>query len=475
MSGFGTQTLIVALIAGGLTVVLSWRWSFQVLAALVLLVPFRDLSIRWMNASTTLTPDWVNAISRWWFIMILGLSTVVLVQWIRKWNKERRPIKLDALVVTFGLVILVAVVYALISSNFSAAFTSLRGYLQPMAVFVIAAAVRPTRRQLQVLLVLLFVVGIIMAAFEFWQVAGWDDDAYRTRGYIRQNGEIVSPTITVQGEDYIRPTSTVSGPNELGVDMMLLMLLALFAAFSLKNNLRLLSLGLVPVFALGIVLTFSRSSMLGMAAAVSACLLLLIKKGGQAGDRTSRKIPRGFLLAGAGLATVLLAIMILTGAFQFLGRTVANLTSEFHFVDSLDAAQYLLKHPSGVGMGMVEPKGALVLIETEALYHVEGSLFQIAMEMGVWGLALWILFWAVCLVTLWRRWTYLDDPFRRVWSGTAITAWIGSLIAFLFLPLMQSISLMVWLWFLLGLALRFDPAPSAAEDGPIADAGVLVN
>jgi len=75
---------------------------------------------------------------------------------------------------------------------------------------------------------------------------------------------------------------------------------------------------------------------------------------------------------------------------------------------------------------------------------------------------------------LWRRWGSLDDPIQRIWSGTAISAWIGSFIAFLFLPLMQSISLMVWLWFLLGLALRFDPAPPGSNDGPIAAAGAPV-
>jgi len=460
MSGFGTNTLIIGLVVGGLTLLFAWRWSFQVLAALVLLIPFRDLSIRWMNAFTDLSPDWVNAISRWWFIMILGLLVMVVLQWFLTWIRERRTIRFDAVVVTFGLVIMVAIVHTLISPNFSAAFTSLRGYLQPMAIFVIAAAIRPTRRQLQVLLTLLLIVGIIMAAFEFWQVTGWDANAYRARGYLRQNGELVTPTIEVRGQDYIRPTSTVSGPNELGVDMMLLMLLALFGAFSLKNTLRLLSVGLVPVFALGIVLTFSRSSMLGMGTALLIAILLLFRQWGAVALQHSRRFPRGKLLGGAALLVILIAILVFTGAFQFLSHTITNLTSEYHFVDSIEAAQYLSKHPSGVGMGMVEPKGALALIEINALFHVEGSLFQIGMEMGVWGLAAWLLFWGVCVTRLWSRWMALEDPVRRVWSGATITGWIGSLVAFLFLPLMQSISLMVWLWFLLGLAIQFGASSS---------------
>jgi hypothetical protein len=358
-------------------------------------------------------------------------------------------------------VTLIAVVHTLISPNFPAAFTSLRGYLQPLAVFVIAVALKPTRRQLQILFVLLLLVGVIMAAFEFWQVAGWNADDYRMNGYLRQNGELVTPTIKVRGQDYIRPTSTVSGPNELGVDMMVLMLLAIFGAFQFKKYRRGLSIVLVPVFLFGVVLTFSRSSMLGMLAAIAlSFVLLILRGGGSRKDRTSRKIPGRMWLAGLGLAVFLIAVLILSGASQFLVRTVSNLTSEYHFVDSVDAARFLLLHPSGVGMGMVEPKGALLLIGTEALYHVEGSLFQIGMEMGLWGLAAWLLFWGVCIVKLWKNWAALAASTERIWSGIAMTGWVGALVAFIFLPLMQSISLMVWLWFMLGLAVGFGPTIS---------------
>ena len=57
MAGFGIQTLIVALVIGGIAIVVAWKRPFLVLAALVLPVPFRDLSIRWMNATTDLSPE----------------------------------------------------------------------------------------------------------------------------------------------------------------------------------------------------------------------------------------------------------------------------------------------------------------------------------------------------------------------------------------------------------------------------------
>jgi O-antigen ligase len=121
-------------------------------------------------------------------------------------------------------------------------------------------------------------------------------------------------------------------------------------------------------------------------------------------------------------------------------------------------------------MGLVEPKGALSLIQAGGSYHVEGSIFQIAVEMGVWGLAAWLAFWAAALARIWRNWHALSAVELKVLAGTALAGWLGSLIAFLFLPLMQSISLMVWLWFLLGAGYQTDRFEAAwnAEGHPAA-------
>ena len=116
-------------------------------------------------------------------------------------------------------------------------------------------------------------------------MTGWDVEDYRARGYLDQGSRLVTPTITVRGEPYIRPTSTVNGPNELGVEMMLLMLAAVFGSFQFKGAFRSLSIVLLPVFALGIVLTFSRSAILGtvLALAISGFVLVRYPYGGQQG------------------------------------------------------------------------------------------------------------------------------------------------------------------------------------------------
>jgi len=408
MTFLDANTLIVLLVLGALTFALAWRWPFPVLAALLLLAPFRDLGIRWMNAGTDLSAAWVNALSRWWFIMILALLLVVLLQAAIRWRKDRSLPSLQVYDALFGLAILIAVVYAVLSPDLKAGITSLRGYLQPMALFVLARAARPTRRQMKTLLLLLLIAGALMAAFELWQFFGWDEALYRASGYVRQNGELVAPPVWIRGSRIIRPTSTVSGPNELGVDMLILFMLAGLAAVELRSRIRFVALGLVPLFFVGLALSFSRSAFLGWLAALGFVALL-------------------------GVAAYRL------GTVELIRHTLQTFSQQYHIQDSLEAIRFLAAH---------------YLMSIDAKYHVEGSLFQIAMEMGMWGLALWLAFWGSCLAAIWTAWDRLRNPTLKIFSGTAFASWVGALVAFVFLPLMQSVSLMVWLWFLLGVGVE---------------------
>jgi hypothetical protein len=464
MAGFGSSTLIVVVVLGTSAFIIGWRRPFAVLSALVLLIPFRDLSIRWMNASTDLSPEWVNAISRWWFVLVLSLLAIVVIRWAIEWIRSRVIPKIHVIDVFFLFVCVITVLSTLFSPHKGAGFTSMRGYLQPMAVFVLARAIRPSKKQLRTLLILILIVGVIMVAFELWQVFGWTEADYRAHGYLRQNGELVTPTIQVRGQPYIRPTSTVSGPNELGVSMLLLSMGAFFGALYFNRRLRIPLCLLALLFLVGLVLTFSRSAFLGLLVAIFAAMMLFIKSqlandkemGGRRWYKTSALI--------AGLVLLVILVLVVSGNLRHISNTLSHLSQEYHIRDSLDALRFLMEKPGGVGMGMVEPKGALTLMAAESLYHVEGSLFQIAMEMGVWGLAVWLLFWGVCLTNIWRGWGELKQPDLKVLAATAFTGWIGALAAFVFLPLVQSISLMVWLWFLLGIGLESQRIESGWED-----------
>jgi hypothetical protein len=247
----------------------------------------------------------------------------------------------------------------------------------------------------------------------------------------------------------------VSGPNELGMEMLLLGIAAALGAYFLKGLRRYLLLVCSVLFLLGLALTFSRSAVLGLlGGSGSLLLLLMVQAPRDRGLGSGRRHWMRAVLFVLALLIVITVIMALTGNVERISSTIANLQERYHIRDALGAILYLANHPQGVGMGMVEPKGAAILRETEALFHVEGSLFQIGMEMGVWGLALWLTFWGAALTRIWRTWSGLDFTETKVVAGTTFAGWIGALVAFLFLPLMQSVSLMVWLWLVIGLAVE---------------------
>jgi hypothetical protein len=447
---FGGSTLMVGAIVVVLTLAVGWQRPFTALATLILALPFRDFATRWLNVHSDLSIETVTAIGRWWIFLIMALLLVWCTRWVMRVREEGLQIRFSCLDTLLGLSIVVGLVYTLIAPHKLAAITSLRGYLQPLAVFVLARVFKPSREELRAFLILLLVVGVAMAGFGIWQATTWSEADYRAGGYVQPDGRLVSPILPIRGEWYVRPASFVSGPNELGVDMVILVMVALSWFVEERRARRYFFLGLGVLFAAGMAVTMSRSAFLGFLLAVGVFVLMFIPR---LREHIFRPMKPKWLLPvvlGVGVM-IIIGVLQVMGFLALIGKTITGITTEFHIVDSIEAVQFLVQNPAGVGMGMVTPKGALIFQSIDATYHVEGSLFQIAMEMGVWGLAIWLAFISLGLRIIYRNWRTVDAPLLRIVTGTAFTAWLGSLVAFLFLPLMQSISLMCWLWFLLGI------------------------
>ena len=455
MSGlFNTPTLIMAGVIAALTVIVGWRRPFVMLSILVLGVPFRDFITRWLFVHTSMNIDQVTAIGRWWFVDILALLALLVGRVTAEFIRDPSKLRPSRTTVLFFGVVAVAMVATVLSPSRLAAITSFRGYVQPMLVFLLALVMSPSRRELRVLLIAWLVVGAIVAAFGVVQAATWDELNYRNSGYVRQDGQLVVPTAEIGGELYLRPASIVSGPNELALDMVIIIVMAIMwmPGESLAQWVGLGMLALLYTAALGA--TVSRSGALAFGGSVLTVAALRISDFRSLARDVGLDSPAKIVVAGVAVAIVVLLVFSSFGMVSLLAATISSLGQEYHFIDSMEAAQYLIEHPGGVGMGLVEPKGAFALLALEAAYHVEGSIFQIAMEMSVLGLALWLIFWVAALVRIAQGWPSLKNKYLRIVSGTALAGWIGALIAFLILPLMQSISLMVWLWFLLGLGVQ---------------------
>ena len=475
--GIDATTLVLMLTLGPIIFVLGWLRPFWVLSSLIILLPFRDLSIRILNAFTDIPIVTVNSLSRWWFVIVLALLGVWVVKGVRRFLNCRRIPKPGILDIVLGVLVVMGVIEAFLSPNRLAAITSLRGYLQPLIVFVLARSFLPKEeRDLRVLHIALLVVGVLLFAMALWQLTSWTEETYKAWGFVDQIGRITGlfRDYGQIGVAFIRPASTVSGPNELGVLFLIFFFLALqWQLFGVKK-VRLVMFLLSITFLVGLAMTNSRAAFVGLITSAVLLLIYLIQRYG-AHLRTIDQRKWLMLMAVVLIGLIVfLVIMNSSGMLNMVVWTIQNPDKMDHIVNSQWALQYIIQSPSGVGMGMVLPKGAALLMETEALYHIEGSLFQIAFEWGLWGFAVWMSFVGIALAQVWKAWVQTSSFQVQVHSGTAFLGWVGALVVLIFLPLMQSINLMVLLWFLLGLGVGLAQVNGSQFLDGSADTGAVV-
>jgi hypothetical protein len=447
-------TLIIAATAALVAAVIAWNRPFYVLAALVLLIPFRDFVTRWLNAHTQLPIDQVIGIGRWWSGVVVALLIVSVSRWLIKNARARQFPKPRPLDLAFATVLLLAVLAAVSSPNRTAALISLRGYLQTIPIYLVARLVVPSQRDLRTFICLWLLVGLIMSAFGIIQALTWDDATYRAEEYTRLDGQLVVPEVGIRGEIYLRPASTVSGPNELGVDMVVVITIVLFGLLASTRIRSVLLFALALFFGVGLVATASRSAVLALGAAVVVTLMLRRHEIGNWLSGFEARTRSAFVIVSGLAFAIAILLFSLTRLGALLADTVRKLPNEYHFVDITEAIEFLSENPQGVGMGLVRPKAALDFLALENVYHVEGSLFQIAVEMGIWGLLAWLIFFTIAMFVIAQNRSMLSQKPLRILSGSAVAGWTSALVAFTILPLMQSVSLMVWLWFLLGIGVN---------------------
>ena len=181
-----------------------------------------------------------------------------------------------------------------------------------------------------------------------------------------------------------RVTSLFSNPNILAVYLLLYFPLSLHAIFSLQNTWRMrLFYATTTVFcALCILLTWSRGAWLGLALEVVLFLLLHSKR--------SRKML-------CLLPLMLLAIPLLPSNFRGRLYSIADLgesSIRYRLLTWQGTWKMLICHPFGIGVGerawrAVFPHFAVS--GTARVMHAHNILLQVAAELGVVGLLVFLL------------------------------------------------------------------------------------
>ena len=431
---------------------LAFRRPFLVLSGLLIGLLVHEWVLRWLTNSAGLPSSVVSGISLWKDAAIAALALAALVTWLRE--EPRSPITKN-LQLADGLLALFAVMAGLstiFSPNRLAGLAAFRDYFEPLLIFLLVRQFLPTQEKLSRILGLWLGFGAIIAALGIWQAVAWSAEDYRAWGYGEPASEVGIPVAGVRGADYLRPPSTVTGPNELGLHMVLLGLFSIQSIEFARGRVRWLFAAVALLFGVCLLLTVSRSALLGFLTGLAVLVGVKLK------DRDRSRMPnlgRIRLILPLAIVSLLAIAMVPTGILDLLIDTLRGLSQEYHIRDTLDAIGFLSHNPQGVGMGLVGPRQGTFFPAVPA-YHVEGSLFQIAMDMGVWGSVVWLLFLAAVLTRVWSTWRGAASPLLRTVGGTAFLGSLGALVVFVFLPLMQSLTIMSWLWFFLGLAYSGD-------------------
>jgi O-antigen ligase len=446
-----TQALTLVPVLLSFALVFYWlarKFGFPVLAGTLLALLIHEWLIRWLTYLVKAPPVIVTAASLWKDGALIGLGVV----WLQRSLAQLRPKGAPPLRKRVGLLhglmaalVALGVVSALLSPNRLAGIVAFRDYYEPMLLFIVVGAFYPTKRQLGRFVSGWLAILGLMAVLGIIQTTLWSPADYERWWFGPAGGQSGIPDVGLRGEVRFRAPSTVTGPNELGMHMVLGLLTVsqLMLTADRRYHRPYLALGLL--FGIALVLTFSRSDLIAYAVGLAVIYSLHRRDRGAILGRWS--------LQNGAILGVMFAVALQTGLLGHVALTATAPQDQYHSQDITAALGYLVKDPSGVGMGLVGPRDG-AFFPVQPAYHVEGSIFQIAFEMGVWGAALWIAFAAAVVIAALRGWKRAEEPLDRAMVGTALGGGLGLSLVLLFLPLMQSMPLMSWIWFLLGFAVH---------------------
>ncbi len=449
----------LALVCVALAVTLAWLRPFYLLTLLIVGLPFHVFASRVMVGQFGVAQRTVELFAFWKEGVMALLLGILLLR--RLFGQDRFAIKLYLFDLGLASAALLMGVYVLVTPLLDVGIYGLRNYLEPLVVLYLLRSVPVSRRQLRWLTLVILAVSLVMALVGIYQVAFWNFGDLYNWGFREADGTIPNAfyTAEVERQPHLRAIGTVTSPNELGLMLVLATALALVLALQSERPLwqRGLLLAMMTTYGVAILLTYSRSSLVGLVGmlAVLAVLEIGVRNLGQ----TLRYAVRS---PGTILALIALAALLVVGAERV--GLVARITRAINMNDpsavghlaSYEASiPFILDHPLGIGMGMAGPR-ALKFSDRLKIEHVESSWLQLMMEIGMPG-ALFVMF--VYLLMVWtlraqrRAAAPTADPFFDAISLGAQATWLGAMVAFTFLPLMQELQLMSYLWLAAGIPL----------------------
>jgi hypothetical protein len=288
--------------------------------------------------------------------------------------------------------------------------------------------------------------GTIVALFGIFQVTLLPNDALSHIGYSKENGTPAVFYISDETQAIERAYSTIKDPNSLGSYLIIIISLSVLYLIQKWPKQRLLLGGIVLASTLCLLLTYSRSAWIGVIAALGVLVLLI--------PRTRNLViinKNKLLFLGLGIAALLIAGLVVFRDTSFVQNTVFHVgddavaTSNSQRVDSFsNTLERIVENPSGYGPGTAGPAS----FKNDSLEIIpENYYLQIAYEVGVVGLGLFLV---ICAVVVKRLFGFKKESNVAI---ALLAAFVGIAVANLFVHIWFNEAVAYTWWGIAGLSL----------------------
>lgn len=373
------------------------------------------------------------------------LIFVLLLIFIYKKNRLRK------FQITSIFCILWILINALISIPFSnttayLAFNMARIYMMPIILYLTVSSISLTHEQYSKLITLFWIQGVVLTIFGIVQVFVLGSSFLTNLGY-GDNGQL-NYTYYIGGfYGFQRMVSTFSSANDCGLYLSGLLTISIVSSSYIHEKLKnVYPIGLMIMY-LGIVLTFSRTSII---AVTTTAIVYFVKVGRKNINIRSIKIYGiiflTLILIGLGIDILFLNERISSMVISSFTSTVSKTDASFlkHLEDMYLPLFDILKHPLGYWFGTNGPV-ALSYLGRSHTHLVESSYWLIGYELGFIGMLLYFypIFYFAFL--------YVFGKYKIVNKNAACALAFCDSIAFLMLPYVASFEMPFLMFLFMGL------------------------
>lgn len=337
-------------------------------------------------------------------VLVFGFCSIMLASFHQSWLKEWLKNKLVLVIVMYAvLTLLLAVVRP---TDADAELLGVTYNLRFLVFFLYAwllVKTFPKRNILQFSVLISLVAGTVVALFGVMQYVLLPNDALTHLGFVRSNG--VLPAFFIDDKpDLERVMSTLRDPNSLGSYLIIVMSLALAWRQKSDKRAKLIWSGVSLMAGLCLLLTFSRSALLGLVAAL-VCTAAIVGRGHV---KLSRKQMSVGLVVLAVAAMGFLASAFALRNSYFVQNVIFHADQSTSLEDPNQLRVRFLResvvkiahNPAGLGPGRAGL--ASIRNNVQGTQLNENYYLQVATEVGVLGLTLFLAILILVAVRLYR-------------------------------------------------------------------------